>query len=50
MKEFDDFDLQRQADEYEWEEEFWTWYNTQNFPYKGYEVQGSDDLIYEWAE
>ena len=50
MKNFDDFDTQRQADEYEWDEEFWAWYNSQNFPYKVYEVQDSDDLIYEWAE
>ena len=47
---FDDFDTQRQADEHEWEEESWAWYLSQRSPYKVYEVQGSDDLIYEWAE
>jgi hypothetical protein len=50
MKNFDDFDTQQQADEYEWEEEFWIWYNSQHFSYKVYEVQDSDDLIYEWAK
>lgn len=44
---YDDFDTQIQSDELEWEREFLAWYESQLSPYKVYEVQGSDDLIYE---
>ena len=47
---FDDFDTQRQVDEdevCEWFDEFNEWFSAQLSPYKVYEVQGSDDLIYE---
>lgn len=47
MKAFDDFDTQITPEEKEWEDEFLQWFYSQLSPYKVYEVQGSDDLIYE---
>ena len=47
---FDDFETQRQSDEddYSWFDEFNAWFESQIKPkYRVYEVQGSDDLIYE---
>lgn len=47
---FDDFDTQVTPEEINWEQEFLAWYYSQLSPYKVYEVQGSDDLIYECIE
>ena len=47
---FDDFDTQVAPEEMNWEQEFLAWYYSQLSPYKVYEVQGSDDLIYECVE
>jgi len=47
MSQFDDFDTQVTPEEIEWEEEFLRWFYSQLSPYKVYEVQDSDDLIYE---
>ena len=47
MSQFDDFDTQVTPEELEWEDEFLRWFYSQLSPYKVYEVQGSDDLIYE---
>ena len=46
---FDDFETQRQSDEdCDWFDEFNAWIESQMKPkYRVYEVQGSDDLIYE---
>lgn len=47
---YDDFDTQRQIDEdeiCEWFDQLNEWFSTQLPFYKVYEVQGSDDLIYE---
>ena len=48
IKMFDDFDTQITPEEMEWEQQFLEWYYSQISPYKVYEVQDSDDLIYEW--